>query len=47
MHQKEVCGADAEGELNWSDFGMKMSRFGEGNAGKVLLRIQVEALKRD
>jgi polyisoprenoid-binding protein YceI len=47
MHQKEVCGADAEGELNWSEFGMKMSRFGEGDAGRVLLRIQVEALKRD
>lgn len=47
MHQKEVCGADAEGELNWSEFGMKMSRFGEGNAGRVQLRIQVEALKRD
>ena len=47
MHQKEVCGADAEGELNWSEFGMKMSRIGEGNAGRVLLRIQVEALKRN
>jgi len=47
MHQKEVCGADAEGELNWSEFGMKMSRFGQGNAGRVHLRIQVEALKRD
>lgn len=43
----EVCGADAEGELNWSEYGMKMSKWGEGEAGRVRLRIQVEALKRD
>ncbi len=43
----EVCGADAEGDLNWSEFGMKMSKYGEGDAGKVHLRIQVEALKQD
>jgi polyisoprenoid-binding protein YceI len=47
MSKKEVCGADAEGELNWSQFGMKMSKFGEGDAGKVHLRIQVEAFKQD
>jgi polyisoprenoid-binding protein YceI len=47
LARKEVCGADAEGELNWSEFGMKMSRYGEGSAGRVQLRIQVEALKRD
>jgi hypothetical protein len=34
-------------ELNWSECGMKMSRWGEGEAGKVRLRIQVEALKQD
>ena len=45
MLKKEVCGADAEGELNWSEFGMKMSRYGQGDAGKVHLRIQVEAIK--
>ena len=45
MLKKEVCGADAEGELNWSDFGMKMSQYGRGDAGKVHLRIQVEAIK--
>ena len=45
--QKEVCGADAEGDLNWSEYGMKMSKWGAGDAGKVHLRIQVEALKRD
>jgi polyisoprenoid-binding protein YceI len=47
MHKKEVCGADAEGTLNWSEFGMKMSKFGEGKAGDVRLRIQVEAMKQE
>ena len=45
MLKKEVCGADAEGELNWSEYGMKMSQYGQGKAGKVHLRIQVEAIK--
>jgi polyisoprenoid-binding protein YceI len=45
MLKKEVCGADAEGELNWSEYGMKMSQYGKGDAGKVHLRIQVEAIK--
>ena len=45
MLKKEVCGADAEGELNWSEYGMKLSQYGQGDAGKVHLRIQVEALK--
>ena len=45
MLKKEVCGADAEGELNWSKYGMKMSQYGQGDAGKVHLRIQVEAIK--
>jgi polyisoprenoid-binding protein YceI len=43
----ELCGADAEGEVNWSEYGMKLSKYGEGEAGKVRLRIQVEALKQD
>jgi polyisoprenoid-binding protein YceI len=47
MLKKELCGADAEGELNWGQFGMKMSKYGEGDAGKVRLRIQVEGLKQD
>jgi polyisoprenoid-binding protein YceI len=47
MLKREVCGADAEGDLNWSEYGMKMSKFGQGEAGKVHLRIQVEALKQD
>jgi len=46
MLKTQVCGADAEGELNWSEFGMKMSQYGQGDAGKVHLRIQVEALKK-
>jgi len=47
MLKKEVCGADVEGELNWSQFGMKWSKYGEGDAGRVHLRIQVEALRSD
>lgn len=43
MLKKEVCGADAEGELNRADYGMKL--YSEGEAGKIRLRIQVEALK--
>ena len=43
--KKELCGTDAHGELNWSHFGMK--KWGEGDADKVRLRIQVEALKQD
>ena len=43
MLKREVCGADAEGELNRADFGMKL--YSEGEAGKIRLRIQVEALK--
>lgn len=43
--KKELCGADAEGELNWSDFGM--TKYGEGDTDRVRLRIQVEALKEE
>ncbi|HKB82137.1 MAG TPA: YceI family protein [Burkholderiales bacterium] len=45
MLKREVCGADAEGELNWSEYGMKLSQYGQGDAGRVHLRIQVEAIK--
>jgi polyisoprenoid-binding protein YceI len=45
MLKKEVCGADAEGDLHWSEFGMR--KYGEGDTDKVRLRIQVEALKQD
>ena len=43
--RKEVCGADAEGELNRADYGM--TQFAEGNACKVRLRIQAEAIRED
>ncbi len=43
MLKKEVCGADAEGDLNRADFGM--TKYSEGEAGKIHLRIQVEAIK--
>jgi len=45
MLKKEVCGADAEGDLDRADFGM--TKYAEGGAGKIHLRIQVEALKQD
>ena len=45
VYKKEVCGADAQGEVNWSQFGMKMSKFGEGDAGRMVLHIQVEGSK--
>lgn len=45
FYKKEVCGADAWGVLNRADFGM--TQFAEGEAGKVRLQIQVEALKED
>ncbi|MGZ5113312.1 MAG: YceI family protein [Usitatibacter sp.] len=41
--KREVCGADAEGDLNRADFGMSL--YSEGEAGKIHLRIQVEAIK--
>lgn len=44
-YKKHWCGADAEGDLHWADFGMK--KWGEGDADKVTLRIQVEAGRQD
>jgi polyisoprenoid-binding protein YceI len=43
LFRKEVCGADAQGELNRADFGMTL--YSDGEAAKIQLRIQVEALK--
>jgi len=43
FYKKEVCGADAEGQLDRADFGM--TQYTEGGAGKILLRIQVEAIR--
>ena len=37
----EVCGADALAQLHRGDFGL--TRWGDGDAGKILVRIQVEA----
>lgn len=45
FYKKEVCGADVEGDLNRADFGM--TQYTEGEAGKIHLRIQVEAIKDD
>jgi polyisoprenoid-binding protein YceI len=45
MFKREVCGADAEGDMNRADWGMKL--YSEGEAGKLHLRIQVEANKVD
>lgn len=47
MLEVEVCGADARGALNWSEFGMQHSEYGQGEAGHVLLRIQVEAIRQE
>ncbi len=41
--KREVCGADAEGDLDRADYGM--TAFTEDNMGKFHLRIQVEAMK--
>jgi polyisoprenoid-binding protein YceI len=43
MYKKEDCGADAETEIDRADFGITHGV--EFGGGKVLLRIQVEALK--
>jgi polyisoprenoid-binding protein YceI len=45
FYKKEACGADAEGEIHRGDFGL--TKGAEGEAGKVRMRIQVEALKQD
>ncbi|MBI3545881.1 MAG: polyisoprenoid-binding protein [Gammaproteobacteria bacterium] len=45
MLKKEVCGADAEGDLDRADFGM--TKYTDGGAGKIHMRIQVEAIKQD
>lgn len=45
--QQQLCGADAEGEMNWGEYGMKWSQYGQGDAGKTKLRIQVEGIKQD
>lgn len=43
MTRVEICGADVGASLNWSEYGMKLSQYGQGDAGIVTLDIQVEA----
>lgn len=43
MTRVEICGADVGATLNWSEYGMKLSQYGQGEAGTVTLEIQVEA----
>lgn len=47
LTKKEICGADVEGEMNWGDWGMKASQWGQGEAGRTKLRIQVEGAASD
>lgn len=44
--KKEVCGADAEGEFNRWDFGMKKGAPTQ-ELGKAEVQIQIEALRND
>ncbi|MGQ0701117.1 MAG: YceI family protein [Panacagrimonas sp.] len=41
--KKEACGADGEAAFNRADFGM--TKYADGDAGKVKIEIQVEAVK--
>lgn len=41
--KKEVCGADAKAEFNRADFGM--TKYADGDLGKVRIEIQVEAVR--
>jgi len=43
LFKREVCGADAEGDLERGDYGLK--QYTDGGMGRLHLRIQVEALK--
>jgi polyisoprenoid-binding protein YceI len=43
MLKKEVCGVDAEGEFDRKDFGI--TKYADGDLGKIKLRITAEALK--
>lgn len=42
LFRREVCGADASGELDRADFGL--TQFTSDGAARITLRIQVEAL---
>jgi polyisoprenoid-binding protein YceI len=43
VNKREVCGADAEGELDRAEFGM--AKYTEGGMGRIRFRIQVEAVR--
>jgi polyisoprenoid-binding protein YceI len=43
LYRREYCGADAEGDLDRADFGLK--QYTDNGMGKIHLRIQVEALR--
>jgi len=43
IFRREYCGADAEGDLDRADYGLK--QYTDAGMGKLHLRIQVEALK--
>jgi polyisoprenoid-binding protein YceI len=45
IFRKEVCGADASGSLDRAEFGMRQAL--TDGAGRITLRIQVEAFKQD
>ncbi|HSW11671.1 MAG TPA: YceI family protein [Solimonas sp.] len=43
FYKKEVCGADAEGQLDRADFGM--TQYTDNGAGKITIKVQVEAIR--
>jgi polyisoprenoid-binding protein YceI len=43
LFRREVCGADASGAFDRADFGMK--QYTSDGAGRITLRIQVEAMR--
>jgi polyisoprenoid-binding protein YceI len=47
MTGKQLCGADAQGDVIWGEFGMKASQWGQGDAGRTTLHIQVEGVRQD
>jgi polyisoprenoid-binding protein YceI len=45
IFRREVCGADAAGSLDRADFGMR--QYTADGAGRIILRIQVEAMRAE
>lgn len=45
FYKKEACGADAEGTLDRVDYGM--TQYADNGAGKIHIKIQVEAVRKD